>query len=150
MAAESSRVWLKNFFILQGQLDGTLSNPTAPDFVHIFFSSLGMVSSSKLISDSFLHLNMNTLCLLPPFFHRWCLSILQTCLPLWSLPCWQWRPCGCWVRPSTRRRTSCGGLWEKAGTSPSMAAFTTHMPLSLSHKACYRPIYSSLIHLHLP
>ncbi|XP_026189298.1 epidermal growth factor receptor kinase substrate 8-like protein 3b [Mastacembelus armatus] len=28
---------------LLSQLDGTLTNPTAPDYVHIFFSSLGMI-----------------------------------------------------------------------------------------------------------
>ncbi|XP_029912356.1 epidermal growth factor receptor kinase substrate 8-like protein 3b [Myripristis murdjan] len=34
---------IKYGFNLLGQLDGALENPSAPDFVHIFFSSLGMM-----------------------------------------------------------------------------------------------------------
>ncbi|XP_034392774.1 epidermal growth factor receptor kinase substrate 8-like protein 3b [Cyclopterus lumpus] len=34
---------VKYGFNLLGQLQGTLSSPTAPDFVHIFFTSLGMI-----------------------------------------------------------------------------------------------------------
>lgn len=34
---------VKYGFNLLGQLDGTLSSPTAPDFVHIFFTSLGAI-----------------------------------------------------------------------------------------------------------
>lgn len=41
----------EKLFILQGDLKGTLASPTAADFVHIFFNSLGMVSSSKPIVD---------------------------------------------------------------------------------------------------
>lgn len=35
--------------MLQGQLERTLTNPSAPDFVHILFNSLGTVSSHKLL-----------------------------------------------------------------------------------------------------
>ncbi|XP_060913221.1 epidermal growth factor receptor kinase substrate 8-like protein 3b [Labrus mixtus] len=34
---------IKYGFNLLGQLDGTLTSPTAPEFVHIFFNSLGMI-----------------------------------------------------------------------------------------------------------
>lgn len=46
----------RNLFIFQGQLEGVLNSPTAPDYIHIFFSSLGMVSSSKLLLDSYFSL----------------------------------------------------------------------------------------------
>lgn len=65
---ENSKVWLKSISIWQAQLDGSLSNPSAADFVHIFFSSLTTVSSSQLDFDSFLHPDANSLHSLPPFF----------------------------------------------------------------------------------
>jgi len=62
---------IRKLFVFQGQLEGTLSSPTAPDYVHIFFTSLDAVSFSQRIfhwtslllrntSRYFLHLSTDT------------------------------------------------------------------------------------------
>lgn len=81
--------------------------------------------------------------MLPPIFNRWCLSILQTCLLLLSLPCWQMWPCSCSVRSSAHRRKTCGGFWETPGTSPGRAAVLTHLCNSVN-AGCYLPIFNRL------
>lgn len=102
---------------IQVELNGKINNPTAPEYIHFFFSMLAFVSDHILIKEPLIILWCQCFRWVVFLCPRWPLTLPWVCQwPLWHL-CWLQNVSNCWVKRSPQRRTSCGSPWETPGTS---------------------------------